>query len=268
MNDYNELVEFFSGLGLKDPGKRKRGTHGDRAPRRSFISTTGGDDSPVEAAPLPVKPKGLKVHRVNDPRTGTTRLAEEVTESSWISPTEDLMREHGIVRRLLNLYQYAAPLFPSRKPPYEPIKEAASIFRDFVEDYHEVLEEKHVLPSLRKRGLCIELCDVIVEQHQATKKLTRQLTEALKLRNGEQVSYLLMEIGKMYGAHGAWEDTELFPVYRNALSHEELVEQGKLFDKLEHEKFGTDGFTHFLKKVQDCEKAVGIKGLNSFTYRG
>ena len=58
-----------------------------------------------------------------------------------ISPAEDLMREHGILNRILLIYATCKlHLINEEKFPADVLHNSAVIIRDFIEDYHENLE--------------------------------------------------------------------------------------------------------------------------------
>ena len=70
-----------------------------------------------------------------------------------VTATEDLMREHGILRRALLVYQETAIRLrqDAGSVPPEALEKAANLFRVFGEDYHEkMLEEVYILPIVRK----------------------------------------------------------------------------------------------------------------------
>ena len=55
-----------------------------------------------------------------------------------VSPPEDLMQEHGILNRVLLIYDTCRIQLTSKQPsPDEALISAAGITRNFVEDYHE-----------------------------------------------------------------------------------------------------------------------------------
>src|SRR5438270_13029327 len=59
-----------------------------------------------------------------------------------VSPTEDLMREHGVLRRVLLVYGEVLRRFDARADvPADVLAHAATIIREFIEDYHEKDEE-------------------------------------------------------------------------------------------------------------------------------
>src|SRR5262245_48563940 len=59
-----------------------------------------------------------------------------------VSPAEDLMREHGVLKRVLLVYEEAIRRIDAKQDvPPDTVKDAAGIVRAFIEDYHEKLEE-------------------------------------------------------------------------------------------------------------------------------
>ena len=80
-----------------------------------------------------------------------------------INPPEDLMREHGVLNRVLLIYKEASRRIEAGEPPpAQVVDEAAWVVRRFVEDYHEALEERYVFPTLSDAGrltsITPELC--------------------------------------------------------------------------------------------------------------
>src|SRR5260370_26074220 len=71
-------------------------------------------------------------------------------KAAEVTATEDLMREHGVIRRVLLVYtEMAAKLRedPNAVSP-DALHRAAKLFRTFGEDYHEkMLEEAYIFPS-------------------------------------------------------------------------------------------------------------------------
>jgi hemerythrin-like domain-containing protein len=78
----------------------------------------------------------------------SSEAAEEKPElEEEITPTEDLMREHGVRKRVLLAYgEIVRRLETKRDFPPEALVEAAGIIRNFIEDYHEKLEEDFLFP--------------------------------------------------------------------------------------------------------------------------
>src|SRR5512147_363800 len=59
-----------------------------------------------------------------------------------VGPAEDLMREHGVLKRVLLIYRDAIRRIDEKAQlPADVVAAAAGIIRHFIEDYHERLEE-------------------------------------------------------------------------------------------------------------------------------
>jgi len=209
------------------------------------------------------------------PAEGAAAKKEKAKEQAEdIPPTEDLMREHGVLRRILLVYDEAARRLAAEDAvAVGVVASAAGIVRRFVEGYHEKLEEEFVLPKLEKAGKLLELAKVIRVQHAAGRKLTEAIlkeTKAGKPAGAEQRRAVVADLqtfARMYAAHAAWEDTELFPVYRQQFTERELDALGESFEEQEHKLLGSGGFEGSLKEVGDLEKTLGIHDLAKFTPR-
>jgi hemerythrin-like domain-containing protein len=184
-----------------------------------------------------------------------------------IPPTEDLMREHGVLRRILLVYDEAGRRLPADDAVVGVVGTAAGIVRRFVEGYHEKLEEQFVLPKLEKAGKLIRV------QHAAGRKLTDSISKNAKAGKGasaEQRRAIIADMqsfGRMYTAHAAWEDTDIFPAYRSMFTETELDKLGDQFEEQEHKLLGGSGFEGSLNDVRDLEKALGIHDLAKYTPR-
>ena len=137
--------------------------------------------------------------------------------------------------------------------------EAAGIIRNFVEDYHEKLEEDFLFPRFEKANQLVDLVKVLREQHQAGRRVTDITTRFAKLQS------LKNESERMYNPHEAREDTVLFPAFRKIVSPHEFDSLGEDFEKKEDELFGDDGFEKMVDKVASIEKRFGIYDLAQFT---
>jgi hemerythrin-like domain-containing protein len=155
--------------------------------------------------------------------------------------------------------------------PPDPILDAASMIRSFVEDYHEKLEEDFLFPRFRKANKLTELVDVLRDQHQAGRRLTDitlRYANLKSLREAEERRRLrdsLVHFIRMYNPHEAREDTVLFPALRQIVSGNEYDALGEDFEKKEHELFGEEGFEKMVDRVADIEKVLGIYELQQFT---
>jgi hemerythrin-like domain-containing protein len=189
-----------------------------------------------------------------------------------VSPAEDLMREHGVLKRVLLVYGEAIRRIEANQELQpETVMDSAKIIRDFIEDYHEKLEEDFLFPRFRKAGKLADLVEVLLQQHQAGRKLTDitlRLATQQGLKNADDRRKLadsLRQFIRMYNPHEAREDTVLFPEFRKIVSGHEYDSLGEEFERKEHELFGEDGFEQMVNKVAGIEKRLGIYELSQFT---
>ncbi|MBV9459868.1 MAG: hemerythrin domain-containing protein, partial [Bradyrhizobium sp.] len=140
--------------------------------------------------------------------------AEEADQAMAVTPPEDLMREHGVLNRVLLVYEAALQKF-ARAEDFDVaiLSGAAGIVHEFIEDYHERNEEQQLFPRFRKAGQMVELVNVLYQQHQAGRRLTDTII-ALAPQSGvpgESRSRLIASVQSfiaMYRPHEAREDTE------------------------------------------------------------
>jgi hemerythrin-like domain-containing protein len=189
-----------------------------------------------------------------------------------VGPPEDLMREHGVLKRILLIYGEALRRIDAKQDfPPEALADAAGIIRSFVEDYHEKLEEDFLFPRFEKANQLVDLVRVLREQHQAGRRVTDvtiRFAHLQSLRNESERAQLLnsmQQFIRMYNPHEAREDTVLFPAFRKIVSAHEFDSLGDDFEKKEDELFGDDGFEKVVDKVASIEKRFGIYDLAQFT---
>src|SRR5437899_11500790 len=109
------------------------------------------------------------------------RSEEKETE---VGPPEDLMREHGVLKRVLLVYGEVLRRIDAKQDfPPEALADAAGIIRSFVEDYHEKLEEEFLFPRLEKSNQLVDLVKVLRAQHQAGRRVTDITTRLAKLQS-------------------------------------------------------------------------------------
>jgi hemerythrin-like domain-containing protein len=194
-----------------------------------------------------------------------------------VSPAEDLMREHGVLKRILLIYGEAIRRIDARPAggfpdlPPDPILDAANMVRSFVEDYHEKLEEDFLFPRFRRANQLVDLVEVLRAQHQGGRKLTDitlRYANVNSLRDSEDTRKLresMAEFIRMYSPHEAREDTVLFPAFHKIVSSNEYDSLGEDFEKKENDLFGDDGFGKMVDRVANIEKALGTYDLSQFT---
>ncbi len=204
---------------------------------------------------------------------GRTVFSAEVVqeENEEVNPAEDLMREHGVLRRILLIYRdLIGNLDASKEVSWAALAEAAGIVRTFVEDYHEKLEEHYVFPAMRKAGKLAGLVNVLVEQHRAGRRLTDEIIRIAKRQGRQQddarrASTALNQFIRMYEPHAAREDTVLFPELHAVWRMKEFARMGDVFEKEEDRLFGEQGFEKMVERVAAIERRLSIYDLSTFT---
>jgi hemerythrin-like domain-containing protein len=204
--------------------------------------------------------------------SGAHALAAEKKDDEEVSPAEDLMREHGILKRVVMIYREVINRIDSKRdfPPLVVVS-SAKLIRTFVEDYHEKLEENYLFPRFRKGNKLVDLVDVLERQHQKGRILTDQtlkLAGSPALKDAGQranLRHALYQFVRMYEPHEAREDTVLFPAFRKIVSKHEYGALGEAFEKQENELFHGDGFEKNVDAVARLEKELGIYDLAQFT---
>ncbi len=206
--------------------------------------------------------------------TGVSLISscKKEAEEDEISPVEDLMREHGLLNRIMMIYDNCRERLVNKEEfQVDALTNSAHIIRSFVEDYHEKLEEKYLFPRFVNANKLVDLVQTLYVQHHAGRILTDQilnLSNANSLKNPEdtlKLINLLDTFNRMYRPHEATEDTVLFPNLRKIVSRNEYDSMGGDFEEQEHKLFGAEGFEGMVDKVAGIEKQLGIYDISAFT---
>ena len=199
---------------------------------------------------------------------------EEEKEGQEVTATEDLMREHGVLRRALLVYDEMADKIRANPAAVETqhLRQAAELFRSFGEEYHEsTLEEKHIFPIVRKtRGVAAKYPDVLEAQHKRGREVTAYILSVAKgnriaTQHAEPLARVLHGFVRMYENHAAREDTIVFPAWKTNFSNSQLDELAEQFEEIEHKMFGADGFADAEQTISTIEEAYGLSDISQFT---
>src|SRR5438046_7652352 len=88
----------------------------------------------------------------------TAPKSKRKEKEAEVGPPEDLMREHGVLKRVLLIYGEVLRRIDAKQDfPPEALAEAAGIIRSFVEDYPEKLEEDFLFPRFEQANLVVDL---------------------------------------------------------------------------------------------------------------
>jgi hemerythrin-like domain-containing protein len=196
---------------------------------------------------------------------------EKEPQDEKVAPPEDLMREHGVLRRILLIYEDVQGRLTSGKEfPPDVLSRAAGIIQKFIEHYHERLEEDYLFPRFEKAGRLVDLVTILKAQHKAGRLLTENIRRSavpatLKQESRrKELADSLHLFGRMYRPHAAREDTVLFPAFRSVVSAREFDSLGEEFEDKEEDLFGKSGFEKIVGMVAELEKPLGIYELSQF----
>ena len=128
--------------------------------RRSFLRFSGSLAAGIALPAIPCSILAAEHKEVN-------KIGSEVP------PAENLMREHGVLRRILLIYEEAIRRVNGAEPlPPGVIADSAGIIRRSIEDYHEKLEENYLFPRFEKAGKHVDLVKILRAQHAAGRTVT------------------------------------------------------------------------------------------------
>lgn len=239
--------------------------------RRSFLLIGAAGLGAVTLAACGGKAANLTAANANAAKADD----KKVPDAKEVTAVEDLMREHGILRRALLVYGETALRLRKNAADVSPeaLKRTANLFRTFGEDYHEKkLEEAYLFPRIKEKASgseAAEYVDVLVAQHNRGREITDYI---ISVTNGPKIGAeaakfadVLGGFVRMYEHHAAREDTIIFPAWKDAVTSDEYDELNDKFEDIEHEQFGEDGFEDAAKQMSGIEETLGLSDIGQFT---
>jgi hemerythrin-like domain-containing protein len=188
------------------------------------------------------------------------------------TPGEDLMAEHGLLVRILLIYRHLLAGQASGQPvPAGHARDSALIIHDYIEAFHEELEEAYVFQRLMQAGQLTPTVSTLLVQHARGRELTQLIlaesdgSGSLPTPAAARVASAMAAFVRMYEPHEAREDTVVYPAFRALLTPTEIADLGDRFAELQAEQFGSDGFAAMVRRVGAIEQALGIYDLAQFT---
>jgi hemerythrin-like domain-containing protein len=213
--------------------------------------------------------------------TGTAWAATSDPPPDGLPPDDDLMREHGVLKRVLLCYRAMTSQVQAGHPLIAAhVQDAALIIHDFIEGFHEGLEEGYVFPRLRSAGQVGSTVkgtvSTLLVQHARGRVITQYLLAqaapattgpggTLSTATSARISGAMQAFVRMYEPHEAREDTVVFPAFRRIVPAQEFADLGQHFADLEQQQFGRDEFTAMVARIAAVEQALGVYDLSQFT---
>lgn len=212
---------------------------------------------------------GLAVGAGADELARATLITQNNVGPQIASPGEELMTEHGVLKRLLLAYRTVYDkLLVGQPVDTSAVLDTSQIISDYVESFHEGLEEGYVFPRVAPHEPT--LIRTLLVQHDRG----RHLTEAIQAiataglqpqRNRVALRTRLAAYVRMYEPHEAWEDTVVYPRLRDTTSQRTLDELAERFADLENRQYGDNALATLLLRVTGIEQKLQIADLASFT---
>ena len=192
------------------------------------------------------------------------------------SPTpvsEKLMLEHAVVHRMLLVFDEAADRLEAGEGLPDAVGSSAAIVDQFIENYHEELEEKLIFPALERHEEHGEMVEELRRQHKKGRQLTAQAYQLLgggdeqeEPTRGRLID-TFRTYTRMYRAHASWEDTTAFSALREVMGADQFRQVSGNIGTVRRDILGTDGLEQTLKRRAGVEKALGIDTLTVYTRR-
>lgn len=187
---------------------------------------------------------------------------------------EDLMQEHGLLNRILLIYQEIGNRLQKGTEKNNDmilLNKAANIVRNLLENHHEVMEETYVFPLLEKDGEFFDDVQILKQQHLIGRQLTSFILENSNntsiqntIKRQTLAQYLNFYIS-MFRPHESREGTVIFPKFRSLISDEDYKKLSYIFEEHEESLIGEGGMGEMTDTVANIEKALGIYNLDQFT---
>jgi hemerythrin-like domain-containing protein len=231
-------------------------------PRRNFLIATSAFVTTSLISPL----SSLAQKKAEPPKKAESARKKEEEGEEDVSTNEDLMREHGVLNRILLIYEEVNHRIAA-KQEFDPalVTKSAGLIKSFIEDYHEKLEEDHLFPRFEQAHQLVELTVNLRAQHAMGRRVTDRILESAKTKDLPTLSTSIAAFVRMYRPHEAREDTVLFPALHKLVSRHEYDAMGEEFEKIERKTFGGDGFDMAVDQVTEIEKKLGIYDISQFT---
>jgi len=231
-------------------------------PRRRFLIVTSAFVTTGLISPL----SSLAQKKTEPAKKAESARKKEEEGEEDVSTNEDLMREHGVLNRILLIYEEVNHRIAA-KQEFDPalVTKSAGLIKSFIEDYHEKLEEDHLFPRFEQAHQLVELTVNLRAQHAMGRRVTERIQESAKAKDLATLSTSIAAFVRMYRPHEAREDTVLFPALHKLVSRHEYDAMGEEFEKIERKTFGGDGFDMAVDQVTEIEKKLGIYDISQFT---
>jgi len=180
--------------------------------------------------------------------------------------TEDLMREHRLIERMLDSLEAAA----ARVKAGESMRvgffmEAADFIKDFADGCHHHKEEGVLFPALEAAGVprIGGPIGAMLAEHERGRLLTYEMRSAAeRIRAGEPAAEDKLWLSAqgyvdLLRPHILKEDTVLFPMADRVIPGEQQRVLAEAFERIEREEIGEGVHEKYLGAAAALEREIG-----------
>jgi hemerythrin-like domain-containing protein len=190
-----------------------------------------------------------------------------------IEPTEELMHQHGVLRRIARLFGLAADrLAAGDSLPRSSVLGAAALFREFGTNHHErKLEEGYVFPDLQRLDSRWEsVTQVLIDQHRRGEEILDFVMsvvdrQPLSREDVDALAQSLRGFKQMHEYHTAVEESALFPTWKSIAGQQHYLQVQQAFSTIARDNYGREGIAGAAKQIASLEQAMGAPELADMT---
>lgn len=198
----------------------------------------------------------------------------EKLEEQVSSPLEDLMKEHGLVERIVLIYdRMIENVAAGQAIDLSIINRTATIARDVIENHHERNEEQYIFPKFKEANYIVDIVDTLKDQHDRARAITKDIIDISSRGRGADMESLRRMINLcgayayMYLPHISRENTILYPTFYDIVSARYVKEIREKMEDDEKKLLGKTGFRGLVGRLSEIEKAAGTFNLSQYTAR-
>lgn len=192
-----------------------------------------------------------------------------------VAAGELLMQEHGVLGRILLIYDRAATFLQRADNiarVYPQLILATKLVKTHIQAQHERVEELLIFPVLTKANKETDLVAVLVAQHQAGQECNEAISMKLKYKlqtasNRKEIARLARAFSSMFRPHALREDTVIYPKLLQILGETGYAELSAKVDALEDKMANDLSLSEIVSQVASIETALGVNDLSQFTVK-
>jgi len=180
-----------------------------------------------------------------------------------MKPTEDLMKEHRVIERMLTVAAKAADrLGSSQEVSQNVFVEAADFFRNFADKCHHGKEEKLLFVRMVERGVPGDSgpIAVMLREHEVGRAYVRKIAELSAKTPDKKTKSDLIKNTKEYvdllRQHILKEDSVLYPLANRVLTSEDQGDLEKGFQDVEEKVMGPGVHERYHHMIEEFERTL------------